>query len=653
MNTQSSLIDQCLFGYEDGHRLLASSLQLGEELSDLTELSDLASGVVFWGSEGYWTGVPAPKIGRYALMRTWPAPEMSRPGCVWTHVLLLEPTVLDNVSDLSMLVRLFNRPMGLQEVSRYREPLIFDSYGVCPSLSRPPAASRVLRDLLTVLYGPGRGKVSVFAPEDADVSVFALWSQQWPRLRRNFRFQTAVTRDHRPPSASRFDIYLQLEDSSNSPPPPLLIDWVEAAVDDVERGPEGFLRSFLWRYGADVRRQKGSFRPLVNVDLLQSNSGPDIGFKLIKLITDAFPDRNDAIALKQDIVDGVLVPRAQLDVLWFVLAHGGAAVFPFPSNAGVSRLADLWPDRPQDLLQIAEETADAKDELGRSIFEAIAGAVPTEDFWALTEAHPRVRDRMLVARPELLMSDAALLLDNGALVSSIELVADDNLIGIGLIPKVLSRDDSRLVEVLTNRYPRSVASEVIAALDGGSVAVGAGWLRELVRRPTVVLDPSVTAQIRRSSLLFELAERLGWLSSPVIAAGTQPWISALEGMRGDLPDEKRETLEAFLIGLALVSGGDGGLILLEHFFDKVHNAILTSRLPWRASSILSPCLPEVGWTKGWDFGLRLRLAVAGSYVRYGYPPESYAALAENKKVRTLLAKAANDINGGQYLAQAI
>src|SRR3546814_20493757 len=85
-------IDQCLFGYEDGHRLLASSMSLGDQTSLLTKLSDLAPGTLFGSSHGYWTGLPLPELARYALFRTWPAPELPRPGCVWTHALLPPPT---------------------------------------------------------------------------------------------------------------------------------------------------------------------------------------------------------------------------------------------------------------------------------------------------------------------------------------------------------------------------------------------------------------------------------------------------------------------------------------------------------------------------------------------------------------------------------
>lgn len=645
------VIDQCLFGYEDGHRLLASSMQLGDELSELTELSDLAPGVVFSGSDGYWTGVPAPKIGRYALMRTWTAPEKSRPGCVWTHVLLLEPSIFENVPDLSALVRLFNRPNGLYEQSQYREQLTFDFElaSSSPFIRASFDSNRVLRDLLVTLYSTGQFNVSVHAPEEADAPLFALWSQQWPRLRRNFRFQTAVSRGQRSASVGRFDIYLHLESNNNTVALPASIDWVEAAVEDVMDGPRGYLRSFLWKYGTNVRRQRGSFRPLVNVNLLHLSDSPDAGPSLLKLITEAFPDPSDAVALKQDIIDGIVVPHAQLDVFWFVLAHGGAAVFPSPSQAGVSRLARLWPDRPEDLLHLAERTADATDELGRSVFEAITGAVPTEEFWSLTKVFPRVRERMVAARPELLTSDAALNLDNGTLLSFLKLVASEDSIGQELIPKVLLRDDSQLVDMLIERYPQAVASEVISALDGGSVAVGAAWMRGLVQRPNVLLDSAVMARIGRTSLLFELAERLGWLSESVVAAGNQPWIAAIAKADKDLPDDKRETLNTFLVGLALLSGGEGGRLLLEQFFDGVHELIIASRLPWRASSILAPCLPTVSWGRGWDVGLRLRLAVAAVYVRNGYSSESYAALSKSKKVRTMLAKAAAEVNGAERL----
>ena len=93
--------------------------------------------------------------------------------------------------------------------------------------------------------------------------------------------------------------------------------------------------------------------------------------------------------------------------------------------------------------------------------------------------------------------------------------------------------------------------------------------------------------------------------------------------------------------------------MLEKFFDTVHEQELKSRLPWRARDILLPVLANVSWSKGWDYGLRLRIAVAAAYVRNGYPPESYAALSTGRKVRAMLGDAAADVPGGKPYAKAV
>ena len=220
-----------------------------------------------------------------------------------------------------------------------------------------------------------------------------------------------------------------------------------------------------------------------------------------------------------------------------------------------------------------------------------------------------------------------------------------------MVSRLLERDNVALAETVTDHFPREVASQVVAAADGGTVEVGRAWLRCLVRRPKTLLDPAVMARITRTGLLLELADALGWLTPDVVAMGTEPWIAALVDIRSDLDNERRDTLQSFLIALALASGGEGGRRVLETFFEAVHDQILKSRLPWRARDILSPLLPELTWRRGWDFGLRLRLAVSSAYVRYGYATTSFAALARGKIVREMMADAAREVPGGKAAGQ--
>src|SRR5262245_53670958 len=89
------VIKQALHGYSDGHRLLAFSCRLPRDAENLmlilSDLSGPGGGDQF---DPYLTGYPLGSAGRYALACTWPAPEMGRPGCVWTHTLLLGEELL-------------------------------------------------------------------------------------------------------------------------------------------------------------------------------------------------------------------------------------------------------------------------------------------------------------------------------------------------------------------------------------------------------------------------------------------------------------------------------------------------------------------------------------------------------------------------------
>ena len=84
-------VDQTLHGYNDGHRLIEGSLKLPQsDARTMLVLSDASGSGSRIPANGYITGYPLAESGKYVLARTWAAPEMSRPGCVWTHSLLID-----------------------------------------------------------------------------------------------------------------------------------------------------------------------------------------------------------------------------------------------------------------------------------------------------------------------------------------------------------------------------------------------------------------------------------------------------------------------------------------------------------------------------------------------------------------------------------
>lgn len=106
-------IEQMLHGYDNGHRLLAGSvlLKYKGDMDAIAILSDWSEYIATDGGDSsYVTAYPLKHSGYYVIAKTWYADEMQRPGCVWTHSLLIPLDELNNLDDFSRIKDLFERP---------------------------------------------------------------------------------------------------------------------------------------------------------------------------------------------------------------------------------------------------------------------------------------------------------------------------------------------------------------------------------------------------------------------------------------------------------------------------------------------------------------------------------------------------------------
>ena len=204
---QSFIIDQALYGYDGGHRLLATSRRLQTRSQHAAlQLSDRSTPTNHIPTPGYLTGYPLPDDGVYVLSRTWAALEMKRSGCVWTHSLLIAFTDLAQIHDMGQLTDLFRRPDASRDYAGYTHPLEFKPSPVC---SNPRIKTVLARSIVTALYSEPEEQIflSVDHQVETEPVVMAIWSQQWPRLRRSFRFCT-LTSNNRSTSEHQFDLQL-------------------------------------------------------------------------------------------------------------------------------------------------------------------------------------------------------------------------------------------------------------------------------------------------------------------------------------------------------------------------------------------------------------------------------------------------------------
>ena len=114
-------VEQILFGYKNGHTLISTSLNNKlKQQKDVEILSD-ASGKGKFNT--YITCFPLVQDGYYVFSKTWYATEMERPGCVWTHMLLIKfDDLLESNGNIDVS-KLFHKPESVNDYANYSKPV--------------------------------------------------------------------------------------------------------------------------------------------------------------------------------------------------------------------------------------------------------------------------------------------------------------------------------------------------------------------------------------------------------------------------------------------------------------------------------------------------------------------------------------------------
>lgn len=259
-------IHQALHGYAEGHGLIGSSLDLDRTaMKKMAIMSDLGGEYPGPSFDPYITGYPLASAGWYVLARTWYAEEMPRPGCVWTHSLLISFPDLAQIWQLRNLSGLFRRPIAAHDFEP--RPLSLDM----EQSSEPRwEADGIAASIIELLYTQDAPVVLPATDSSTyEPLILAVWEQQWPRLRRIFSFSGASTRlrsyhrniiDLQVMPAARLrsgrDLFVVAQPSSQASDA-----WVDLARRDLGCTATKF-QAFLRVYGADLPAERCYFARL-------------------------------------------------------------------------------------------------------------------------------------------------------------------------------------------------------------------------------------------------------------------------------------------------------------------------------------------------------------------------------------------------------
>jgi hypothetical protein len=637
-------VHQALFGYADGHRQLAASFRLSSrDLYDLGAVSDLVTGVHLRAKESYLTGIGLRESKIFALIRTWPAPEMPRPGCVWSHVLLLSSQLLASHSDLTALNSLFAHPRETAGPYVYSRPLRLVDVST-HSIRNPKIIARVISS-----YYQNRPLGSdVPAGPELERAVLSVWSQQWPRLRSAFCFRTAAVMNAAPGTVLRFD--LQASSEPDRAPETVSADkdegagaaWIEAAAQDAASPTVTPLRRFLWRYGKDIGLPRRHFETLVKLYLSTKSLAPGtLPLRWAEAIAQTFSSVEDAITLKRDIL-GIepralaLCPAVPTDEVLELLVALGVDSDWISDDALEARLstvpAQAVPSLAASLLANQEKLPARVDLIRRSLTRAA-------DSSAISDGRmpSPIRVSILVSRPDLIDDSILSSLDTTELLQLLSAMQTKNQ-RLMLLKELLGRVAGSVPEdILQHEASMLLTSALQARLAG---TLHDSWTIVFRDRASDLLSAGALEGIAGFRSAAEAAALLDYPLAGDIADVTLRWIASLKRPGEPAEGILRTEFEAYACVLVFRSKLPEAWELLAKTLSDLRLIVLSGELPPHACKLLEAELPSMGGDS-WDLNKRILTGVRELYrttgtgvdviASFGLPDEDLAFIFDDRK----------------------
>ncbi len=581
---------------------------------------------------------------------------------MWTHTLFLEFPDLATIRAPSRLASLFVRP-DPTTWSTYNQPRAIDfDEGADPDQLLTPDDEDWLANVLNRLYRFPAERVltNQGVTLSAEALTLRIWDQQWPRLRRSFRFCTLSTMD-RSTSGAVFDLQIAPSKEASSrfrqrstleAVPSIdvytLDDWLGTLIQDIRHPNLDGLRDTLKTLGADILGGREAMLSLCDFHRLTTSLAPPFALKeAIRMVEGQGPLSSSDMArarLAEYLLSRVDdADDSDLAFLWKNLhfVEPGKLLQRLPEVA-----LSIWRALPRQVFEELRRPTEAVGDWAACVVKAIPAETLLE-YWPDDEAPFK---ELIAVRPDLLD------------ISTFWRVAD---VGFPVAFPNIDLSSDRTVDAMIEGLYTSSAMRSAVEL--------AGPLRilESLHRRSSVNDVSsfmhwVPYCLRDSSVAGEFLNQPKTLSVPLLQAmtsvlepdsvpndyGDDPWLAALLKVKvetGYLP----LGLAAYGFSRALGWRSRSVAELLQLTFDPLHGAVSTSSLEDSYWRLIEHRLPWVRESERWDRGRRLRAIVAKLFIDKRLVPRAFARMATSGEVFVALMDEALSRYGGRRFLQDV
>jgi hypothetical protein len=626
----SIVLHQLLHGYEDGHSLIGSSINLGSDIKRLIGvLSDMSGPNMQKGFEEYITGYPLSSIGMYALAKTWYAFEMPRPGSVWTHTLLIPFSDLPKFESSAELLIYFRRPnaevRGKKTFSDYNEPISVVSDN---DRGANDIELGITESILRVLYQNSDNSIILKSDNSKiyEEIILSIWLQQWPRLRRNFSFCTGAIYPRNIENRS-FDLQAcpgRIESSVDLNTNYHVLDplsikssnnesrWSLLAAQDIQHPSP--LREYLRIYGADSSSTRASFVRLVNSYIyLTSFESKRTIHDLVDTLSSLFPLDSDAEQLKVDIFLNqsdffrTSIPSfKEEEILLELSTTENFNSLNYKKLKFLDRFLYLYHNTPAHSITLLKELLKHDINVwGEQALKRIAEAVNESDFQSLVDLIDKPLAFALVSsqNSKLLYSEFFWRLykkDHLELFSILLRLDQSNGLDWIRIIDILIKIDSDVASQLAGDPTIDLTNQILNWSNYyNNSDINYSWQSLIRNKPNSVIKWLNSVEQIKDHTIRLVTSVLNPNSKEVIGGGTVVWIQTISRLQSEKSHVLVE-VSAFALALAFNRPDKHYLELVSRTFETVYNSLKTDTLNYNYWWPIEIHTKRLSWYNDWD-----------------------------------------------------
>lgn len=641
-------IEQTLHGYSSGHTLIASSVTLSPDSKRIMlPISDMSGSSMQAGFESYITGYPLKTEKKYAIAKTWYAPEMKRPGCVWTHTLLIDFSDLPKIKNLELLLEKFLRPNDKKkEITPYTLPIQYMINSEHTNYIYSVGSEILVKQILENIY---QYPTSVLISKDLakygeELVVLSIWMQLWPRLRRNFSFCTGAISaryfqgelldlqfispkfDYALISRNKAIIINKKSSISHSDFP----EWVALAFDNLSF-PSIELERFLSFYGSDTPAKRTSFKVMVETYLYLKNNNPKLAESLkylalkFKLPTNANNLKGSIFGLSNSVFPLVIPKYEEKQIILNLCSTLFYASYDYKKLMFKERFFNIFFEITDDSINFLKAVLESEpncfgEEAVRELPSVIAKNGNLEQIWS-----DRFLSNLFVnLNPNLTYEKNFWFQQKGneaEIVSILQNIDDTidfnwksvitNLIDIDadIDLQTFNGTDIRIEEFILEWIDSR------SDFDAKTCNLGRNWLDYLkLNVLEVLLWLDKKSDININTMLF-VVKILDPNSSEVINYGLSPWLKVVRAYDEYKYSRDFFEIHSFLLCVAFNSNNEKAKAIFEIAFEPVYLALTHDHLKYEYWKKLEPHTKSLSSLFNWDKSKKLAKALVELYTK--------------------------------------